>query len=69
MSMHGKNDRSVHSDHRKIANNLRRHAELAAVYAAQGADKERASKLAYDVMRGKITDAAARAAIAKAEQE
>jgi hypothetical protein len=59
MSMHGKNDRSVHSDHRKISRNLARHAELMKQFEAKGMQRIVASRLAFDVVCGKKTEAQA----------
>lgn len=46
MSMHQKNDRSVHTDAKRIKANLARHAALMDAYIAKGMSRDDASKLA-----------------------
>ena len=50
MSLHGKNDRSVHTANQTIARNLKRHAELMRKYEAQGMARDAASKRAAQDM-------------------
>lgn len=52
MSMHGRNDRSIHTDAKRIKHSLATHATLTATYIADGMTREEASKRAYrDVTR------------------
>lgn len=65
MSMHGRNDRSVHTEHARISRNLARHHDLMVKFELAGLDRTRASKLAMDVVTGKVSESIA---LAKAQE-
>lgn len=56
MSLLNRNDRSIHTDHKRVKSNLSRHADLMAKYQAQGMSRDDASKRALKVIQGKITE-------------
>jgi hypothetical protein len=63
MSMHGRNDRSIHTDALKISRNLARHHELMTRFENEGMSRTAASKLAMDVVRGLLSESAALARV------
>ncbi len=50
MSMHQRNDRSVHTDAKTIRRNLQRHAQLMAIYQKRGIPAEYSARLASEDM-------------------
>lgn len=57
MAMHNhRNNRSIHTDQKRIAGNLRRHQELMTRFEAEGMGREEASALAFAVVVGKVAE-------------
>lgn len=52
MSLTNRNDRSIHTDHKRITASLKQHADLMARYVSEGLSQKEASKMAFRDLQG-----------------